>query len=197
MAEESTITIVSGIPRSGTSLMMSVLAAAGLPLLIDDERPADRSNPRGYFEYAPVKRSGTDLSWLDQAQGCVVKVIHSLLPILPGDRAYRVVLMERPIAEVVASQDRMLAAPGPAAASSETARLEQVFADQLRETRDLLERSPHFDWIAIDYARLVHAPDAELERLAAFLPLPAGRAELLACIDPELHREHSPRLARS
>ena len=124
MADASTTTIVTGIPRSGTSLMMSILGAAGLPLLIDDERPADLSNPRGYFEYAPVKRGAADLSWLEEARGRVVKIIHALLPELPRDRTYRVVLMERPIAEVVASQDRMLAAQGPAGASSGAARLE-------------------------------------------------------------------------
>ena len=191
LADDPTTTIVTGIPRSGTSLMMSILGAAGLPLLTDGARPPDVSNPRGYFEYAPVKASATDLAWLDAARGHAVKVIHALLPALPGDRIYRVVLMQRPLAEVVASQDRMLAAHGPPGDASAAGRLERIFAAQLDETRALLERAAHFDWVAIDYPALIAAPDGELERLRAFLSLPDRIAEMRACIDPALHRERS------
>jgi len=113
------ITIVSGLPRSGTSLMMQMLAAGGLPPLTDGERTSDESNPRGYYEYEPVKRLRTDRSWLPQAQGRVVKIIHLLLRELPveGQFQYRVILMKRPIEEILASQRAMLQRASKAAAA--------------------------------------------------------------------------------
>jgi hypothetical protein len=98
------VTIVSGLPRSGTSLMMQMLAAGGIPALTDNLRPADESNPRGYFEFEPVKRLRSDRSWLDQARGHAVKIIHVLVRELPADGRfhYRLVLMKRPIEEILA-----------------------------------------------------------------------------------------------
>ena len=77
------IVIVSGLPRSGTSLMMQMLQAGGMPLLIDDLRPADTDNPNGYWEYEPVKRLQQDKSWIPQAEGKAVKVVSALLQYLP------------------------------------------------------------------------------------------------------------------
>ena len=100
------LTIVSGLPRSGTSLMMQMLQAGGLPAFTDRVRSADESNPRGYFEFEPVKRLRTDRSWLPQARGHAIKIIHLLLRELPldGSLVYRIVFMQRPLEEVLASQ---------------------------------------------------------------------------------------------
>src|ERR1700747_3518113 len=91
------VTVVSGLPRSGTSLMMQMLSAGGMPVLTDRHRSPDKSNPRGYFEFEPVKRLRTDQSWLPAAQGRALKVIHLLLTELPADRrfAYQVLFMQR------------------------------------------------------------------------------------------------------
>jgi hypothetical protein len=104
------ITVVSGLPRSGTSLMMQMLAAGGLPPLTDNLRDADESNPRGYFEFDPVKRLRSDRSWLDQARGHAVKIIHVLVRELPADGQfhYRLLLMKRPMEEILASQRALL-----------------------------------------------------------------------------------------
>jgi hypothetical protein len=104
------ITVVSGLPRSGTSLMMQMLAAGGIPPLTDHRRAPDESNPRGYFEFEPVKRLRTDRLWIGQAQGHAIKVIQLLLRELPTDGQfdYRVILMHRSMAEVLASQRAML-----------------------------------------------------------------------------------------
>src|SRR3990167_393038 len=98
------IVIVSGLPRSGTSLMMQMLRAGGMSLLIDDQRPADADNPHGYWEYEPVKRLQHDNSWLPQAEGKAVKVVSALLQYLPPRHTYKIIVMHRPMQEVLASQ---------------------------------------------------------------------------------------------
>lgn len=105
----SEIIVVSGLPRSGTSLMMKMLAAGGLPLLVDGLRVPDDDNPEGYFEFEQVKALASgDHTWLPEAQGCAVKIISSLLKFLPEAYFYRVILMQRHMSEVLASQHRML-----------------------------------------------------------------------------------------
>jgi len=181
--------VVSGIPRSGTSLMMNMLGEAGLPLLTDEARPADASNPRGYFELEAVRRMRDDLGWLDEAPGHGVKVIHRLLAALPLDRTYRVILMLRPLEEVVASQTRMLEAMGgrPPDPMPES-RLEEIFAEQLDETRALLDREPSFEWIAVDYHDLLADPIGSAARVADFLGLSVDAENMARPVDPALYR---------
>jgi hypothetical protein len=108
----SFVTIVSGLPRSGTSLLMQMLRAGGMPVLADDARPPDTDNPAGYLEYAPVLRTATDANWVAAAPGHAVKVIYALLRHLPRGFAYRVLWMRRDLDEVIASQQAMLARRG-------------------------------------------------------------------------------------
>src|SRR5262245_3326165 len=102
------ITIVSGLPRSGTSLMMQIIKAGGLPALTDEVRAEDEDNPRGYLEFERVKKLRQDQAWLNDARGKAVKMVHLLLYDLPQDRQYQVVFMRRDLREVLASQKRML-----------------------------------------------------------------------------------------
>ena len=102
------ITIVSGLPRSGTSLMMQMLESGGLPVLCDGERQADTDNPKGYFEWERIKQLPKDPSLIAEAEGKVVKVISQLILSLPAGHDYRVVFMQRPLPEVLKSQDKML-----------------------------------------------------------------------------------------
>ena len=95
------VIIVSGLPRSGTSLMMQMLKAGGLEILSDDNRQADSDNPKGYLEYEPVKALRRDNTWLQMAQGKAVKIISSLLPYLHRDLSYQIIFMKRPLAEVI------------------------------------------------------------------------------------------------
>src|SRR6478736_4419274 len=129
--ERDFVTVVSGLPRSGTSMMMQMLAAGGLPILTDNVRAPDESNPRGYLEYEAVKRLRTDHSWLQQARGHAVKIIHLLLRELPidGRFQYRVLFVERPIAEIIESQQIMVGRAGKAGADPLV--LSKVFLNQL------------------------------------------------------------------
>ena len=106
---EQTITIVSGLPRSGTSMMMKMLEAGGIPPLTDEIRTADTDNPKGYYEFERVKKMDKgDTAWLENAQGKSVKVISALLKHLPSDYRYRVIFMRRDMSEILASQKKML-----------------------------------------------------------------------------------------
>ena len=187
------ITVVSGLPRSGTSLMMQTLAAGGIPPLTDATRLADASNPRGYLELEAVKRLKTDRSWLPQARGKAVKVIHLLLPELAGagaeGLAYRVVMMRRPVTEVVASQRAMLARQGKASAAVPDAQLEKLFADQLARVERWLEGRPEFAVCTVDYPELVARPAESAARLNAFLGGSLDEAAMARTVDPALYRE--------
>src|SRR5271155_257309 len=121
------IIIVSGLPRSGTSLMMQMLDAGGLPVLSDGERKADTDNPKGYLEWERIKQLPKDPSLIGEAEGKVVKIISQLILSLPLDREYRIVFMERPLPEVLRSQDEMLRRRGNPDAGTDTAAIEGAF----------------------------------------------------------------------
>jgi sulfotransferase family protein len=183
------ITIVSGLPRSGTSLMMQMLAAGGLPPLMDETRAADENNPRGYFEFEPVKQLRSDQSWLAQAQGRAVKIIHLLLRELPTDRGfeYRVLLMKRPIEEVVASQRKMLEREGKQ--SADAAMLSKIYQSQLAQVEEWMRAQPCFSFLVVNHHDLINNPLVAANEINAFL---GGNleAELMArAVDPELWRE--------
>ena len=128
------ITVVSGLPRSGTSMMMQMLQAGGTPILTDGVRVADADNPRGYREFEPVKKLSSTQGWVAEAAGKAVKVVHVLLPLLPAEFAYRVILMVRDVREVVASQRAMLQRTGKSGANLSDARLVEIFTMQMERT---------------------------------------------------------------
>ena len=183
------ITVVSGLPRSGTSLMMQMLQAGGLPALTDGLRSADENNLRGYLEYEPVKRLRVDRSWLPQARGHVVKIIHVLLRelLLDGTLQYRIVFMQRPIAEVIASQQSMLQREGKAGA--DPAVLTKAFESQLAQVQAWLGNQPAIAVLPISYHRVVSEPQAMAAELAGFLGLPLNSAAMVQAVVPALHRQ--------
>lgn len=183
------VIVVSGVPRSGTSLMMQMLARAGVPLLCDDRRPADASNPRGYFELEAVKATRRDASWLEHAPGHAVKVIHALLADLPPDRRYRVLWMERDPAEIVASQNAMLARLGADPGGLAPERLAEIVAAQIAEARALLEARPWFSWLPVSYAGLLADPPGMARSVARFLGMEGAVEDLAGAVVVELRRE--------
>ena len=185
------ITVVSGLPRSGTSLMMQMLHAGGLPALSDGQRTADENNPRGYFEYEPVKRLRSDSSWLPQARGHVVKIIHLLLRDLrlDGSLQYRIVFMQRPLDEVLSSQRAMLQRDGKAGA--DPAVLKKAFESQLAQLDGWLASQPAIRVLKQPYQQVVQQPLAVAEALNTFLGLPLDTAAMVRAVDPALHRQRS------
>jgi hypothetical protein len=183
------VTVVSGLPRSGTSLMMQMLHAGGLPVLSDGLRAADENNLRGYFEYEPVKRLRSDRSWLPQARGQAVKIIHLLLRelLLGGSLQYRIVFMQRPLDEVLASQQAMLQREGKAGADA--AVLKKAFETQLAQLDGWLAAQAGIRVLRMPYHRVVQEPQAVAEELNRFLGLQLDTAAMVQAVDPALHRQ--------
>ncbi len=183
------VTIVSGLPRSGTSLMMQMLAAGGIQVLTDGQRTADESNPRGYFELEAVKHARTDHSWLAQAEGKAVKVVHLLLPHLPTDRVYRVIFMQRDLTEVIASQRAMLQQQGRPTAALRDAKLGEIFSKQLADVRQWLSQNPSFQVLFLQHRDVIEMPLAVAQQIASFLGGDLDPKRMAAAVDPSLYRQ--------
>ena len=186
------ITIVSGLPRSGTSLMMQMIDAGGLPALTDRLRTSDPDNPRGYFELEAVKRTKTDDSWLREASGRVVKMVHLLLYDLPPDRSYRVIFMRRELGEVVRSQAVMLQRRGTAGASLTDEQLVKAYEGQLAKIESWLQEQPNFTVNVVSYNDLMADPTPAAAAVNEFLGGGLDVAAMLRNIDPSLYRQREP-----
>jgi hypothetical protein len=187
------VTVVSGPPRSGTSLAMQMLRAGGMPVLADEARPPDTDNPAGYLEYAPVLRTATDASWVASAPGHAVKVIYALLRHLPRAFEYRVLWMRRDLGEVIASQQAMLARRGAAQRQQPSAeRLASVFAAQLDETERWLGQQPAFRVLALGHRDVVTDARSAAAAIDAFLGGRLDRAAMASAVDPALYRQRTP-----
>lgn len=183
------VIVVSGLPRSGTSMMMRMLEAGGIPPLTDGERVADEDNPNGYYELAAVMKTGKDASWLGQAPGKAVKMVTVLLPQLPLDRRhYRVILMVRDLEEVVRSQATMLERKYLKGVKLTNNQLIKMYEQQLRQTRALLKK-PEFEWVEIDYAATVSNPASAARTVNELLGLGLDESAMAATVDPKLHRQ--------
>jgi len=188
----SFVAIVSGLPRSGTSLAMQMLRAGGMPVLADAVRAPDADNPAGYLEYAPVLRTATDASWVASAPGHAVKVIYALLRQLPAGFEYRVLWMRRSLDEVIASQQAMLARRGAAAdIDLPHDRLAVVFAAKRAETEAWLAQQPGFRKLELDYREVVADPLAAADAIDDFLGGRLDRGAMASAVDPLLYRQRA------
>jgi predicted AlkP superfamily phosphohydrolase/phosphomutase/tetratricopeptide (TPR) repeat protein len=178
--------LVSGLPRSGTSLMMQMLAAAGVPVLTDGERAPDPDNPEGYYEWERIKQLGRRPEILREAAGKALKVIAPLLAQLPARHHYKVIFMDRPIAEVVESQRRMLANRGNAG-GSDPETMSRLLSTFRESTLRLLDRAKHFEPLIVDYPDLVRNPARWLDQIAQFVGN-VDPADMARAIRPDLYR---------
>jgi hypothetical protein len=192
------IVVVSGLPRSGTSMMMQMLAAGGLSLVTDGVRAADDSNPEGYFELEAVKDldkgpARGELAWLAEARGRGIKILSPLLTYLPDSYNYRVIFMQRPLAEVIASQDVMLARAGERTDVAAPERVREQFETHLRGVHALLARRPCFETLFVDYPEVIANSRAIATRVAGFVGLPADTADAMAtAVHGRLYRQRQP-----
>ena len=188
-ANAQTITVVSGLPRSGTSLMMQMLEAGGLEVMTDQQRAADDDNPRGYYELESVKRLRKDNTWVSDAQGKVIKVIHLLLKELPETFEYRIVFMRRRIEEVLSSQAKMLERQGTKGASLEPGKLAAIFQKQLDELDAWLAQRPQFRVFDVKYHELIAEPQPIARQINAFLGGDLDEQAMVDVVDPSLYRQ--------
>ncbi len=185
------VIVVSGLPRSGTSMVMQMIVAGGITPVTDGARTPDADNPRGYFEFERVKQLRTDKGWLDDASGKVVKVIHMLVPELPDDRSYRVVFLDRDLREVVKSQGTMLTRSAKTGGQLPPDRLLAIYQSQLATVHAWLASHPNFAVLHIRHADLIRSPASEAERINAFLGGTLSTNAMAGAVDPSLYRNRA------
>ncbi len=185
------ITVVSGLPRSGTSMMMKMLEAGGMPIVTDNERVADDDNPKGYYELERVKKLPQgDVAWLADAAGKAVKVISGLIRHLPADRRYRIIVMHRRMEEILASQKQMLVNRGEPVDDND-AEMGESMARHLEGVEAWIRAQPNMESIAISYNEVLDAPAGQADLINRFLDGSLDAARMAAVADRQLHRQRA------
>ena len=183
------ITIVSGLPRSGTSMMMKMLEAGGIPPLTDELREADVDNPKGYYEFERVKKlPDGDTAWLEEAQGKSVKIISALLKHLPDGYTYRILFMRRNLDEVVASQKKMLIHREEATDTVIDEELIQLFKKHLSHIETWVNTQSNVEFKYVDYNLMLTDPATEIDKVDQFLNGRLNITEMVKTVDLNLYR---------
>jgi Sulfotransferase domain len=185
------ITVVSGLPRSGTSLMMQMLIAGGMTPLSDGERVPDVDNPRGYLEWERIKQLPDNPGCIAEAEGKVVKAISRLLLALPSGYDYRVIFMQRPLQEVIASQDQMLRRRGTYKEGIDSAVISRAFEKHLREVDAWLNSQPHVRTLRVAYHDVLQDGDKVAQKLTEFLGLDLNLEAMARQVDASLYRNRT------
>jgi len=186
------IIIVSGLPRSGTSLMMQMLEAGGLSPLTDEIRTADSDNPQGYYEFERVKKLDKgDTAWLAEAQGKAVKVISMLLPHLPPDYAYHIIFMQRRLEETLASQKQMLTRRDKPTDAVSDEEMKMLFEKHLNQVEAWLAAQPNLTILYVDYNELLTAPAEQIQQINRFLGGRLDEEKMIGVINPKLYRQRA------
>lgn len=195
--ERKTVTLVSGLPRSGTSMMMKMLEAGGIPPLTDEIREADADNPKGYFEFERVKKldKGDD-EWLAKAEGKAVKVISALLQHLPETYDYRVIFMERYMPEILASQRKMLDRRGEADEMDDE-KMTALFEKHLQQIKGWMGQQENFSVLYVHYSDALAEPRSQAERVRTFLGGDLDVEAMAGTVDPDLYRNRREEIAGS
>ncbi len=187
------VVVVSGLPRSGTSMAMKMLAAGGVAILSDGRRVPDKDNPEGYFELEAVKElpDGGEPTWLDDAAGMAVKIISYHLRFLPPSKVYKIIFMRRKLDEILASQAAMLARRG-AGDGPRSAALSPAYRDHLVHVQTILRLRPQFDVLELWYHEVIEDPLAAAEQIAAFLGFSLDVEAMARAVNPALYRNRLP-----
>jgi len=190
MDSKNYVIIVSGLPRSGTSMMMKMLEAGGQEILTDNLREADANNPKGYYEFERVKQmKDGDLAWLPDAAGKVVKIVTGLITFLPADHNYKVIFMQRDIKEVLSSQKKMLSRLGKGDDNIPDDKMAKVYEEHLKQVKAWLVRQPNIKVLYVNYNSMVADPADALHKVNALLGGSMDVQRMLAVVDTELYRE--------
>jgi hypothetical protein len=186
------IIVVSGLPRSGTSMLMNMLASGGLALVTDQVRESDLDNPKGYFEDERVKDLGIDpdKSWLRNARGRTIKIISHLLKELPDENYYKVILLRRNLGEIVASQNKMLDRRGEPNPISDDKAID-VYRNHLINTKVFLRRAPNFELLELQYIEIIQDPLKSARKVNEFLGGLLDVDAMASVVDPALYRNRT------
>ncbi len=191
MSSKDVITIVSGLPRSGTSMLMSMLDAGGIPPLTDGIRTADEDNPKGYYEFERVKKIKEDKAWLPDAKGKVVKMISQLLLDLPTEGyTYKILFMRRHIDEILASQKQMLIRRGTYKEGGPSDdEMRDMLLMHVKQVLGWVAKHDNFDLMEISYNEILQAPEENIKKINAFLGGDMDTAAMRAVVDKSLYRQ--------
>ena len=183
------VTVVSGLPRCGTSMMMRMLEAGGMELLVDNIRKPDDDNPKGYYELEVVKKIREDASWLEGSHGKVFKMVSMLLYDLPGDKKYRVIFMRRDIDEMLASQRKMLERNGKSVENYDNGEMKRLYSNHLPAIEKWLSEQKNMEVLYVNYNDTICSPEETAHRVNQFLGNRLDVGEMLKAVDKSLYRQ--------
>ena len=188
--EKDYVVVVSGLPRSGTSMMMKMLEAGGQEILTDNLREADANNPKGYYEFERVKdMKDGDLAWLSEAKGKVVKIVTGLIAYLPADYNYKVIFMQRDLTEILSSQKKMLGRLGKGDDNIPDDQMAKIYQEHLKQVRAWLFKQPNMEVLYVNYNMMIADPAESLNKVNALLGGNVDVSTMAAVVDKELYRE--------
>ena len=188
---KSYVTIVSGLPRSGTSMMMRMLKSGGMDVVTDNIRQGDEDNPHGYYEYEKVKSIQVNASWLEDMQGKVFKMVSMLLFHLPPDTNCRLVFMKRNLKEVISSQSRMLIRTGKDTGVENADEMEILYTKHLREVEEWIERQPNIKVLYLDYLDVLEKTLETAGLINDFLDSRLSINDMCSAVDKTLYRNRT------
>ncbi len=187
--ENNEIIIVSGLPRSGTSMLMKMLEAGGLEILTDEIRKADMDNPKGYYEFERVKKLETDKEWLFEAKGKVIKAVSMLLKHLPINYHYKIIFSQRNIQEILLSQKQMLIRRGEPTDKISDKELAGIYEKHLCQVRKWLSCQPGFEVLYVNYNNILTDPHRYCKEINKFLDRDSNVERMANVIDKSLYRQ--------
>jgi hypothetical protein len=182
----SRIIVVSGLPRSGTSLVMQMLVAGGVSALTDERRPSDTNNPRGYWEYEAVKSIAKENGWMHLAKGKAIKIIAPLISFVPNTMEYDILFVRRDLSEVIASQARMLGRDGKQL--HEQHDIAMAMKQLLENSIQYAETQPNMRVAVLEHQQLILHPAVAIEQIQALLDSPLDKRAMIEAVDPTLYR---------
>jgi len=189
---ESGIILVSGLPRSGTSMMMQMLEAGGIELVVDDVRKADEDNLKGYYELEKIKALETDSAWLESAYGKAVKIISFWLYHLPRENTYKIIFMKREMAEILASQQTMLKRRGQPTDRTSDHVMAEKFNIHLKKLSNWLDRQNNMQSIDIFYNKIILNPAEQSQKINRFLGNRLDVDKMAGVVDSSFYRQRKP-----
>jgi hypothetical protein len=185
------VIVVSGLPRSGTSMMMKMLEAGGLAVMTDNIRTADDDNPKGYYEFEVVKELENNKEWLKDAPGKVVKIISQLLKQLPSDHNFKIVFMRRKMEEILASQKQMLIRRGEPTDTIPDEKMAKIFETHIFQVETWLSKQPNMEVLFVHYTDATENPAPVIEKINQFLGGKMNVNKMAAVVDKSLHRQRA------
>ena len=183
---KGTVTIVCGLQRSGTSLIMQMLEAGGVQVMKSDHKPADIHNPKGYYELSEAQLLAQGAGFLKHCTGKAVKVYAHFLPHLPPDYNYKIIYIHRDVYEIIKSQNIMGGNTG--AAHFSTA---QALENRREKALGWIRQTPGISLLELDYREVVNHPEIHAESIASFMESELNIHDMTMAVDKSLYRQKS------